>query len=41
MIGKDAIHLMSAWASENGIVLAQRKADNKSNEITAIPDLLR
>lgn len=40
-IGKDAIHMVSAWASETGIVLGQRKADDKSNEITAIPELLR
>ncbi len=40
-IGKDAIHLVSAWASRNGIVLGQRKVDDKSNEITAIPELLR
>lgn len=39
-IGKDAIHMVSAWASTNGIVLGQRKVDDKSNEITAIPDLL-
>lgn len=40
-IGKDAIHMVSAWASANGIVLGQRKVDDKSNEITAIPELLR
>jgi len=40
-IGKDAIHLVNAWASENGIALGQRRVDGKSNEITAIPDLLR
>jgi predicted transposase YbfD/YdcC len=40
-IGKEAIHLVSAWARANGIVLGQRKVDNKSNEITAIPELLR
>jgi predicted transposase YbfD/YdcC len=40
-IGKDAIHLVTAWASANGIVLGQRKVDSKSNEITAIPALLR
>lgn len=39
-IGKDAIHVVSAWASVNGITLGQRKVDDKSNEITAIPDLL-
>jgi hypothetical protein len=39
-IGKDAIHMVSAWASVNGITLGQRKVDEKSNEITAIPELL-
>ncbi len=40
-IGKDAIHLVSAWASRSRLVLAQRKVDDKSNEITAIPEVLR
>jgi predicted transposase YbfD/YdcC len=40
-IGKDAIHLVSAWASANGLLLGQRKVDDKSNEITAIPELLQ
>jgi len=39
-IGKNAIHMVSAWANSNGIVLGQRKIDDKSNEITAIPELL-
>ena len=39
-IGKSAIHMVSAWASENGVVLGQVKVDEKSNEITAIPKLL-
>jgi predicted transposase YbfD/YdcC len=39
--GKPAIHMVSAWASANGIVLGQRKIDDKSNEITAIPELLK
>lgn len=39
--GKQAIHLVSAWASSNRLVLAQVKVADKSNEITAIPDLLR
>lgn len=38
--GKQAIHMVSAWASENGVVLGQRKVDTKSNEIRAIPALL-
>lgn len=40
-IGKEAIHMVSAWASATGIVMGQRKVDAKSNEITAIPELLR
>ena len=39
-IGKDAIYMVSAWASENRLVLGQAKVDDKSNEITAIPHLL-
>ncbi len=39
-IGKDALHMVSAWASVNGITLGQRKVDDKSNEISAIPELL-
>jgi hypothetical protein len=36
-----AIHRVSAWASANRLVLGQRKVEEKSNEITAIPRLLR
>ena len=32
--------MVSAWSSENNLVLAQTKVDEKSNEITAIPELL-
>jgi predicted transposase YbfD/YdcC len=32
--------MASAWASANNLVLAQRKTDAKSNEITTIPQLL-
>ncbi len=39
--GQDAIHLVSAWASETGILLGQRQIDEKSNEITAVPELLK
>ncbi|MFT5295356.1 MAG: hypothetical protein ACI9YH_001370 [Colwellia sp.] len=35
-----AIHMVSAFAAENGVVLGQVKTHKKSNEITAIPDLL-
>jgi predicted transposase YbfD/YdcC len=38
--GKGAIHVVSAWASINELVLAQFKVDDKSNEITALPELL-
>ena len=38
--GKEAIYMVSAWAAENELVLGQRKVDEKSNEITAIPELL-
>jgi hypothetical protein len=39
--GKKAlVHMVSAWASTNSLVLAQRKVDEKSKEITAIPKLL-
>ena len=37
---KAAIHVISAWACEQKLVLGQRKVDDKSNEITAIPELL-
>ena len=39
-LGKKAIHMVSAWAVENQLVLGQVKVDDKSNEITAIPQLL-
>jgi len=38
---KKAIHMISAWASSNQVVLGQLKTEEKSNEITAIPHLLR
>ncbi len=39
--GQSPIHLVSAFASEAGIVLGQVKTSEKSNEITAIPELLK
>ena len=39
--GKPIVHMVSAWASANNLVLGQRKTDAKSNEITAIPVLLK
>lgn len=39
--GKTAIHLVSAWAAANRLVLGQVKTQDKSNEITALPELLK
>lgn len=39
--GKKMVHTVSAWASENGLVLGQVATSEKSNEITAIPKLLK
>jgi predicted transposase YbfD/YdcC len=39
--GKEALHLVSAWATESGLVVGQVATDVKSNEITAIPTLLK
>src|SRR5262249_15846620 len=39
--GKSALHLVSAWASANHLLLGQQAVADKSNEITAIPELLR
>jgi hypothetical protein len=36
-----AVHLVSAFAAENQLILAQLAIDEKSNEITAIPMLLK
>ena len=38
---KRAVHMISAYARESGLVLTQEKVDEKSNEITALPDILR
>jgi predicted transposase YbfD/YdcC len=38
--GKGALHMVSAFAHEAGLVIGQRRTDDKSNEITAIPELL-
>lgn len=37
---KRAVHIVSAWCSSDKLVLGQVKTDEKSNEITAIPELL-
>ncbi len=39
--GKDAMHMVSAWAARNRLVVGQRKVDDTSNEMTAIPMLLK
>jgi len=39
--GESIPYIVSAWASQSGLVLGQVKVDEKSNEITAVPELLR
>lgn len=39
--GKKALNMVSAWASEQSVVLGQVRCAEKSNEITAIPELLK
>jgi predicted transposase YbfD/YdcC len=39
--GKLPFHIVSAWANENGLSLGQQQVIGKSNEITAIPELLK
>lgn len=39
--GRDPLHLVRAWATEEGMALGCVKTDQKSNEIKAIPQLLR
>ncbi len=38
---RDPLHMVSAFCTENGVVLAQTKTEAKSNEITAIPELIK
>ena len=38
---KSFVHMVSAWAGQNNVVLGQVKVDDKSNEITAIPKLIK
>lgn len=40
-LGRGAIDMVSAWAAENRLVLGQVKVDEKSSEISAIPELLQ
>lgn len=37
---QSTLHMISAFATKNGVVLGQRRTDEKSNEITAVPELL-
>lgn len=39
--GLKALHIVSAWSCTNGISLGQLRVDDKTNEITAIPELLQ
>lgn len=39
--GRGALHMVSAWATENRMVLGQTRTETHSNEITAIPELLK
>lgn len=39
--GKPFVHMVSAWSCENGVSLGQIAVEDKSNEITAMPKLLR
>jgi predicted transposase YbfD/YdcC len=39
--GLSGIHLVNAWSAENGLCIGQLKVDDKSNEITAIPELMK
>ena len=39
--GKGPLHLVSAWATNNRLTLGQVKVNEKSNEITAVPELLK
>lgn len=41
VLGKSAIHMVSAWATAQRLVLGQRKVNDKSNEISALPELLQ
>lgn len=38
---KKALHVINAWSCANGISLGQLKVDGKSNEITAVPEILK
>ena len=37
---KSPVHMVSAWVNHNNLVLVQARVNDKSNEITAIPELI-
>ena len=39
--GESPVHMVSAWSCANGLVLGQLAVEEKSNEITALPELIR
>lgn len=39
--GKSALHMISAWSSNASVVMVQMKWEDKSNEITSIPEFLK
>lgn len=39
--GRKGLHVVSAWSYANGLSLGQRKVDDKTNEITVIPELIK
>jgi len=40
-VGKEAIHIVNVWANSNHLIIGQMKVADKSNEITAIPELIK
>lgn len=38
--GEETLHIVSAWSKEDGYCLGQKAIEEKSNEITAIPEML-
>lgn len=40
-MGLKGIHILQAWSKENGICIGQLKVDSKSNEIKAVPELIK
>lgn len=40
-LGLKGLHILNAWSMDNGICIGQLKVDEKSNEITAMPELIK